>query len=564
MAPLRQPRYRGRTQEDALPRLTLTLLLAGLLAFLAGAGAFWFVTDDAWISFRYARHLAEGHGLRFNLGEQAPVEGYSNFLWVVVAAAVHAVGGDVGVVMPALSLLCGALLGLSVARTAREALDLGPVAGAFAAVLAWTSPWVVVWATGGLATLPAALALLEAARGLTLSRTPTRLGTAAALTLALLRTEGALWVALLLALRVVRHGPHGAWAALRAATAVALPYAAYTAWRWAWFGTLVSAPALAKVEVDATSLVLGARYAVSQLMAAPAGALALALTVGAMSLGRGWRVVGLLAAAPFAYAVLVGGDFMAMGRLLVPAAPFLALGAARVVAAMPPPAAVLAGAVLLGGHAAALADLTPVPVEVRKAWRFRFNTPAWRSEVAQWRFMDTNARRWGELGEALAAGTRPGESLVLGAIGAASFPHDLHIYDQYGLVTREVAARRDPDTRVRSPGHQRHVPVTWFLDRRPTYLYADLVAGPQPAARIVQMGLGWRQGALRGSYAPDVRVVKVGGRRAFLVLLARADNAGPHWRSWRARAERAVRDDPGPAGWLPSPEARRGGRRSTR
>ena len=54
-----------------------------LLAWLAEAA--WFLTDDAFISFRYARNLLEGNGLVFNPGER--VEGYSNFLWVLELAA---------------------------------------------------------------------------------------------------------------------------------------------------------------------------------------------------------------------------------------------------------------------------------------------------------------------------------------------------------------------------------------------------------------------------------------------------------------------------------------------
>ena len=38
--------------------------------------------DDAYISMRYARNLFEGHGLVWNVGEP-PVEGYTNFLWVI-------------------------------------------------------------------------------------------------------------------------------------------------------------------------------------------------------------------------------------------------------------------------------------------------------------------------------------------------------------------------------------------------------------------------------------------------------------------------------------------------
>src|SRR6185503_3325889 len=49
-----------------------------------------FVCDDAFISFRYAGHFASGHGIVFNLGER--VEGYTNFLWVVVCAALYRIG----------------------------------------------------------------------------------------------------------------------------------------------------------------------------------------------------------------------------------------------------------------------------------------------------------------------------------------------------------------------------------------------------------------------------------------------------------------------------------------
>lgn len=44
-----------------------------------------FTVDDAFISFRYSEHLANGFGLLWNIG-QPPVEGYTNFLWVVIIA----------------------------------------------------------------------------------------------------------------------------------------------------------------------------------------------------------------------------------------------------------------------------------------------------------------------------------------------------------------------------------------------------------------------------------------------------------------------------------------------
>jgi hypothetical protein len=44
--------------------------------------------DDAMISMRYAKNLTEGYGLVFNAGGER-VEGYTNFLWVLIMAAVH-------------------------------------------------------------------------------------------------------------------------------------------------------------------------------------------------------------------------------------------------------------------------------------------------------------------------------------------------------------------------------------------------------------------------------------------------------------------------------------------
>ena len=51
----------------------------------------WFLTDDAFISFRYVRNLLEGHGLVFNPGEY--VEGYTNFLWILELAALWGLFG---------------------------------------------------------------------------------------------------------------------------------------------------------------------------------------------------------------------------------------------------------------------------------------------------------------------------------------------------------------------------------------------------------------------------------------------------------------------------------------
>ena len=57
------------------------------------------VAEDSFITFRFARHLASGHGLVWNIGAE-PVEGYTNFLWVILSAFALKLGLDVVLVMP--------------------------------------------------------------------------------------------------------------------------------------------------------------------------------------------------------------------------------------------------------------------------------------------------------------------------------------------------------------------------------------------------------------------------------------------------------------------------------
>lgn len=80
--------------RPGLWRWLAILLFSGLSAMLLWRGSllvngtryFW-LDDDQMISMRYARNLVEGYGLVFNPGQR--VEGYSNFLWVLLMALFH-------------------------------------------------------------------------------------------------------------------------------------------------------------------------------------------------------------------------------------------------------------------------------------------------------------------------------------------------------------------------------------------------------------------------------------------------------------------------------------------
>ena len=138
-----------------LPRRPLlgVALIATLILLLLHAGRYAFLTDDAYISFRYARNLAEGHGLVFNAGAER-VEGYSNFLWTALLAAASAAGVPPERAASPLSLLATvALWALVVAYALRHP---PPSGHAWLIVvppllLALTRS-VAVWSTSGLET----------------------------------------------------------------------------------------------------------------------------------------------------------------------------------------------------------------------------------------------------------------------------------------------------------------------------------------------------------------------------------------------------------------------------
>ncbi len=69
-------------------RTGFDLVLCALFIYLiiGQINAIWpFTIDDMYISLRYAKHWAAGDGLVWNVSA-APVEGYSNFSFVVLAA----------------------------------------------------------------------------------------------------------------------------------------------------------------------------------------------------------------------------------------------------------------------------------------------------------------------------------------------------------------------------------------------------------------------------------------------------------------------------------------------
>jgi len=81
---------------DKRPHINIILLISAIvyLAFIFGTSflvkgeRYFTLVDDAMISMRYAKHLAQGHGLVWNIGS-LPAEGFTNLGWTLYMAFLH-------------------------------------------------------------------------------------------------------------------------------------------------------------------------------------------------------------------------------------------------------------------------------------------------------------------------------------------------------------------------------------------------------------------------------------------------------------------------------------------
>jgi putative effector of murein hydrolase LrgA (UPF0299 family) len=133
-------------------RTIAALLMASILlrtAMLLHA-AWDFNTDDAFITLRYARNLVSGKGIVWNIGENPPAEGYSNFLFVILGALSMKMGCDpihtfkiLGSI--SLGISCGILYALA-------RLWVSPVGATIPAILLTADIGTIWWTVSGLET----------------------------------------------------------------------------------------------------------------------------------------------------------------------------------------------------------------------------------------------------------------------------------------------------------------------------------------------------------------------------------------------------------------------------
>jgi len=305
-----------------------TAILAIVLIYVLQLWAFsGFHIDDAYISFRYVRQWAAGNGLVYNIGER--VEGYSNFLWIVLLLPFAKLGVDLSLTAKVLGCLLG-LLSLGLTYHFGRVFIGGSIA---AWLLACSAPFAV-WAMGQLET-PLFAFLALAASFAFLSEEKRNTGWWSGILfglLALSRPEGILFFFVAMALRALgllrekEKANRRDFLRVAACMAIVLPY---SIWRLLYYGYPLPNTVYAKsMGLHPRALLEGLFYLYQSVNTA-GGFFFLAITfVLAIVRPKQPLVTRYLAASVIAYAaftIVGGGDWMPMQRFLVHIMPLLYL-----------------------------------------------------------------------------------------------------------------------------------------------------------------------------------------------------------------------------------------------
>jgi hypothetical protein len=430
----------------------LLLLATRIAAWIAiGGGA-----EDAYITYRYAHHLAAGNGLVYNPGER--VMGFSSPLWTVWNAVGFWVVHDPLLWSRATSLAADVVTLLALGRLLAGTCSSAAAwcFGAFFA--AW--PYYPAVAVSG---MESSLMLAWIALGAAAIATDSPLGGPVLGALALTRPEGLVSAAVL------------AWGLPWRRRAVALGIAAlgFIA-LWLAFGTVVPQSLTAKASIYGAPGPWAGRYWWDWLLPFALGhrsrvgdtalltllsvVLAPAAVLGAREL---WRVRRSALALAAAAALVVWLGYAAIGvgyfwwYLGVPLAGCALLAAAGFPKISRGPALYVSAALAIAG-----------------AWG-----PAYSLYEGRWR---EERATFGNAASYLSTHARPGEKVFLEPIGLIGYQAPLRVIDEIGLVSPQVAARRR-----QGPG--------W---------YADIVAAERPDWLVLRYAVMRTGEAFAGAGAP--------------------------------------------------------------
>lgn len=471
--------------QKAIPWLVL-LCLIGVYALAQPISPFGYI-DDAYISFRYAANLADGHGLVYNIGER--VEGYSNTLFVLLMALLAKLGFAIPTAATALGVFFQAAVVALLLATMRRFLSeplLRPLP-IFGLLFVVMHPSGVAYAEAGMETNMAAFWLLLAVYWVAVAVERgrgwlTSIGAGlATLALALTRPEGIAMVAPL-GLWIFAGKKEGRWPrSIAYALMVLIPYGLFLAWRISYFGDWQPNTYYAKAHGAGLSLIIIGldylwRFTNISLLPYLCLPVLILLARFRVRLPVWWYGVGGTVLVYLAAIVYVGGDHFPLARFLIPVIPLLVLLLAEagrhlrdaINAAYPniaqlelQPASWVAVALLL-------------PLTVVFGLLFRNEGLIFIGQVKK-------AEIWCRIGKHLKETYPENTSIGLIPIGAIGYCSELPVVDIVGLTDAHIARVRTDLSRSMA-GHGRYDSQYVLTQKKPKIIMAliELVPFPVP------------------------------------------------------------------------------------
>lgn len=478
--------------EPLRPGFIAVVLALLSVGFLVHALHYNFVSDDAFISLRYARNLLDGHGLVFNPGER--VEGFTGLAWVLLVALAGLLGADLLVAARVMGAGFGVAtlwLAWRIAERLR-APGVHPMASLAAPALVAANGAFACWSPAGLETslwvFVASSAVLAALGG------HHRASSGLAALSVLVRPEGVLVV---LGLGIAR-----AWSARRGRWSGAIVWwvapaaviVALTVFRLVYYGDVVPNTFHAKVGVGIDQWSRGVGYLAAYL--ADFDGVVVAVGVLAFGLVRSgpWRLVAALVSLLWGGVVWVGGDGLPMYRFAVTPLPLLVALQASVAGRLSQGFTAKAPA----GSSAHRAVAVLVPVAALAMLAAVVATqPRIPPHYENFRFQrDVEVPRWTRVGLALRRDAPPGASLAAVPIGAVAYYSGLHAIDMVGLTDAHIARRRMPTMGAGWAGHEKH-DGPYVVSRRPTYLLlGNIDVTPAPRDLTAEPFIPYRNRAI--------------------------------------------------------------------
>jgi hypothetical protein len=433
--------------------------------------------DDAYISYRYAWNLVHGNGLVYNPGEV--VEGYTNFLWTMLAAASIALG------LPPATVALAATVALSIALLSLVWLVCARLAGrqyfwpaVVCLLLAGNSAFITYGPRGsGMeAMLFAVLTMLAAALLYHKPVSPWQNYVAAGIVLGLAtltRPEGLALAAVFIGVRCVQLGAaQKPWwpPLLYSVGAYAALVVPHELWRIFYYGYPLPNTFYAKVGT-ATPEVLQRGWTHLYYFLGDNWLAVILGAFGVIMFTLGWRRSGaptalaLFVAVQVGYVVWIGGDHFPGWRFFVPViAPLLIVGqevVRRLLAWLPTPSPLrVAAFALLGVTALAYAGGT---IEQSKPGSVFMEST---------RLHTAYVERWGSAGLWLRDNTPPETLTAAKGAGAIAYYSHHPTIDMFGLNDLHIGHLQIADMGSRNAGHDKTDP-RYVLSRKPAYILAE-------------------------------------------------------------------------------------------